>query len=249
MNQSSNLVFGAHAVIEALRSGKEFEKILLKKELSGEVLREVLKNAREKNITYQFVPNEKLDRLCHKNHQGIIAFISEIEYSKLEQIIPTLYEQGKEPFILVLDHITDVRNFGSIARSAEGAGVHAIVIPEKGAAQINADAIKTSSGALHNIPVCRVQNLVNTIIYLAGSGLKIISASEKGNEIYSKANYQGPVAIVMGAEDTGVNKEILRKSDQIVNIPLFGKVQSLNVSVASALILYEVVRQRIENYK
>ncbi len=238
------MIFGSHAVIEAIRSGKEFEKIIMKKELSGELLRELLKAVRDRNIPYQFVPNEKLDRLTRKNHQGVIAFISEIEYQQLESILPMLYDKGIDPFILVLDQITDVRNFGSIARTAECAGIHAIVIPEKGAAQINADAIKTSSGALHIIPVCRVPNLIKTVQYLSESGLKIVAASEKGNELYSKINYNGPVAIIMGAEDTGVSNDILRKAGNIVKIPLSGKVESLNVAVATGIILFEAIRQK-----
>ncbi len=239
-----NLIFGAHAVIEAIRAGKEIERLILKKELSGEVLREILIAARERDIPYQFVPIERMNRISSKNHQGVIAYISPIEYQPLENVLPGLFERGIDPFILILDHITDVRNFGSIARTAECAGVHAIVIPDKGAAQINADAIKTSSGALLNIPICRTNNLTKAVQLCAESGLKVIAASEKGYEIYSNADYSGPIAIVMGAEDEGVASEIIRKADQIVKIPLFGKVESLNVAVATGLILYEVVRCR-----
>ncbi len=239
-----NFIFGAHAVIEALRAGKEFEKIIMKKELSGDTLREVLKISRERNIPYQFVPLDRLNRLTSKNHQGVVAYISSIEYQPIEQIIPNLFEKGIDPFILMLDHITDVRNFGSIARTAECAGVHAIVIPDKGSAQINADAIKTSSGALHTIPICRAGNLNSVLQFCSNSGLKIIAASEKGSEVYSKIDYSGPVLIVMGSEDEGVASDILRKANNIAKIPLFGKVESLNVSVATGLILYEVVRQK-----
>jgi len=245
MKYQSKLIFGTHAVIEAIRSGKEIEKLILKKDLSGEPLREILKASRERDIPYQFVPIERLDRITQKNHQGVIAYIAEIEYQKLEQVIPFIYEQGKTPFILVLDHITDVRNFGSIARTAECAGVDAIVIPEKGAAQINEDAMKTSSGALNSINVCRVNNLSKAIQFLSESGLKIIAATEKGNDFYTQPDYSGPVAIIMGAEDTGVSSEIIRKADAIVKIPLYGKVSSLNVAVASGLMLYEVVKKRI----
>jgi 23S rRNA (guanosine2251-2'-O)-methyltransferase len=239
-----NMIFGSHAVIEAMRSGKEIDRLFLKKELSGELLREIIKASREFDIPYQFVPNEKLDRITKKNHQGVIAYISEVEYQKIEQLLPMLYEQGVEPFILVLDHVTDVRNFGSIARTAECAGVHAIIIPDKGAAQINADAVKTSSGALHTIPVCRVTNLTQAVQFLMDSGLKVFAATEKGHEMYNEVDYKGPVAIVMGAEDIGVTYEIIRKSSHNVKIPLFGKVQSLNVAVATGLILYEVVKSR-----
>jgi 23S rRNA (guanosine2251-2'-O)-methyltransferase len=242
---TNNIIFGSHPVIEALRSGKDIEKLLLKKDLSGEVLREVLKYSRELDIPYQFVPNEKLDRITRKNHQGIIAFVSEIEYQKLEQIIPMIYEDGKEPFILILDHITDVRNFGSIARTAECAGIHAIVIPDKGSAHINADAVKTSSGALNVVPVCRVNSISKAIDYLKDSGLKIIAASEKGKELFYKADLSGPVAIISGSEDVGVSAEIMNKADKIVKIPMFGKIESLNVSVATALIVYEAIRSRL----
>lgn len=242
---ASNIIFGSHPVIEAIRSGKEIEKLLLKKDLSGDVLREVLKASRERDIPYQFVPQEKLDRITRKNHQGIIAFVSEIEYQKLEQLIPMIYENGEEPFILVLDHITDVRNFGSIARTAECAGVHAIVIPDKGSAQINEDAIKTSSGALNIVPVCRVNSISKTIDYLKDSGLKIFVASEKGKELFNNADLHGPVAIVAGSEGVGVSSEIRNKANQIIKIPMFGKIESLNVSVATALVVYEVVRNRL----
>lgn len=239
------MIFGAHAVIEALRAGKEIEKILMKKDLMGDVLREVLKSARERDIPYQFVPAEKLDRVTQKNHQGVIAFISEIEYQKLEQVLPMLYEQGIDPFILVLDHVTDVRNFGSIARTAECAGVHAIVVPDKGAAGINADAMKASAGALNIIQVCRVNNLAKAVDYLKESGLKIFAASEKGKQLYSQADYSGPVCIVMGAEDKGVSYDILNKTTEVVKIPLLGKVDSLNVAVACGLILFEVVKTKL----
>jgi 23S rRNA (guanosine2251-2'-O)-methyltransferase len=245
MKIQSKLIFGTHAVIEAIRSGKEIEKLVLKKELSGEPLREIIKASRERDIPYQFVPIERMDRITQKNHQGVIAYIAEIEYQKIEQVIPYIYEQGKTPFILVLDHITDVRNFGSIARTAECAGVDAIVIPEKGAAQINADAIKTSSGALHSMNVCRVNSLEKAIQFLSESGLSVVAASEKGNEFYTQPNYSGPIAIVMGAEDKGISPEIIRKADSIVKIPLYGNVGSLNVAVASGLMLYEVVKQRL----
>ena len=242
--QQPNMIFGSHAVIEAMRSGKEIERLFLKKELQGELLRELLKGARERDIPYQFVPIEKLDRITKKVHQGVIAYISEVEYQKIEQLLPMLYEQGVEPFILLLDHVTDVRNFGSIARTAECAGVHAIVIPDKGAAQINADAIKTSSGALSIIPVCRANNLTKTIKFLSDSGLTIVAASEKADKLYNEINYKGPVAIVMGAEDKGVSFEIQRYAHHFVKIPILGKVESLNVAVASGLMLYEVVKQR-----
>jgi 23S rRNA (guanosine2251-2'-O)-methyltransferase len=241
---SEQMIFGSHSVIEALRSGKEIEKILMKKDLMGEVLREVLKTARERNIPYQMVQADRLDYITQKNHQGIIAFISPIEYQPIEQVIPAIYEKGEVPLILILDHITDVRNMGAIARTAECAGVHAIIVPDKGSAQINADAIKTSSGALNIIPMCRVSDLVKTTRFLQDSGLKIIAASEKASELYYQANYKGPLAIIMGAEDTGIMPTLLKFTDNVVRIPLKGEIESLNVSVAAGLMLFEAVRQR-----
>jgi 23S rRNA (guanosine2251-2'-O)-methyltransferase len=244
MVKSKNLIFGTRAVIEALRAGTDIERVLIKKEPGGEAIGELMKALRESTVPYQYVPIEKLNSITQKNHQGIIAFISEVEYQRIEQIIPFLFEKGETPFILVLDHITDVRNFGSIARTADCAGVHAIVIPDRGAAQINADAVKTSSGALEHVCICRTSNLPQTVKYLSDSGLKIISASEKGGDLYYQPDYSTPVAIVMGAEDKGISPDIRMLSHQTVKIPLFGKVESLNVAVASGLLLYEVVRQR-----
>lgn len=243
--QLPKLVFGIHAVLEAVRSGKEIERLIIKKEMSGEALRELMKACRDRNIPYQFVPIDRFDRITRKNHQGLVAYMAEIEYQPLEMVISAIFEAGREPAILVLDHITDVRNFGSIARTAECAGFDAIVIPDKGAAQINSDAIKTSSGALHNINVCRVINLTNTVKYLKECGLKVFAATEKAKTPYYKTDMRGPVAIVMGAEDTGITPEILRYADELVQIPMIGKTSSLNVSVAAGIILYEAVKQRL----
>ncbi|HEY9123400.1 MAG TPA: 23S rRNA (guanosine(2251)-2'-O)-methyltransferase RlmB [Bacteroidales bacterium] len=242
------LVFGIHAVLEAVRSGKEIEKLIIKKEMSGEALRELMKACRERNIPYQFVPVDRFDRITRKNHQGLIAYMAEIEYQPLEMVVSAVFEDGREPAILILDHITDVRNFGSIARTAECAGFDAIAIPDKGAAQINSDAIKTSSGALHNINICRVTNLTNAVKYLKDCGLKVFAATEKAKQPYYKTNMKGPVAIVLGAEDAGISPEILRYADELVQIPMIGKTSSLNVSVAAGIIIYEVVKQRLSDF-
>jgi len=237
-------IFGIHPIIEAIRAGQEIDKLLLKKDLGNELLRQLHKEARDAGVPVQFVPMEKLDSISRKNHQGAIAIVSAVEYTRIEQVIPMIYEEGRIPLILVLDHITDVRNFGSVARTAECAGVDAIVIPSKGAATINADAIKTSSGALNAIAVCRVESLVQATTYLKEAGLQIVAASEKGNTLYHAIPYNLPTAIIMGAEDTGVSNELLNLSSQIVKIPVIGKVESLNVAVASGVMLYEVQRQR-----
>ena len=238
------VVYGLHSVIEAIKAGKEIDKVLVKKGLGGELFMELYRLMVKDQIPYQFVPMEKLNRVTPKNHQGVVAYLQIVEYQKIEQIIPFLFDQGKNPFILVLDHVTDVRNFGSIARTAECAGVDAIIIPDKGAAQINSDAVKTSAGALHTIPVCRVPNLKNAIKFLSESGLQIIAATEKAHKTHFIIDYTAPVAIILGAEDTGISKEILALSNEQVSIPIRGKIESLNVSNAAAVMLYEAVRQR-----
>jgi 23S rRNA (guanosine2251-2'-O)-methyltransferase len=240
----SEFIFGLHTVIEAINSGKEIEKILARKGLQGELYHKLTDLAHKMQIPLQLVPVEKIDRITRKNHQGIVAFISPIVYFNIEEITPKLFEEGKTPLLLILDQITDVRNFGAIARSAELAGVDAIIIPEKGAAQINSDALKTSAGALHLIPVCRVKNLVSTVKFLKNSGLKIVAATEKGGKFYDETNMTDPVAIIIGSEDLGIEAGLLRIADEWVKIPQKGKIESLNVSVAAGIIIYEVVRQR-----
>ncbi|HPF50891.1 MAG TPA: 23S rRNA (guanosine(2251)-2'-O)-methyltransferase RlmB, partial [Draconibacterium sp.] len=176
--------------------------------------------------------------------QGVLAFISPIEFDNIETILPGIYESGKSPLLLVLDQITDVRNFGAIVRSAECAGVQAVIIPEKGMARIGADAIKTSAGAIHHLPICKVKNLEQTVRYLKESGVEIVAATEKGNTVYTNAVLTGPLAIILGSEDTGISDNLLRLADQQLKIPILGKIESLNVSVSAALMIYEAVRQR-----
>jgi 23S rRNA (guanosine2251-2'-O)-methyltransferase len=192
----------------------------------------------------QKVPLEKLNRITRKNHQGAIAFVSAIHYAKLENVIADTFEKGEIPFILILDRVTDVRNFGAIARTAECAGVHAIVLPSRGAAQINADAMKTSSGALNFIPVCREDSLIQTIDFLQNSGLRVVACTEKAKSTIYEIDYKDPIAIIMGSEEDGITDEIIRKSDEIAKIPQAGQVGSLNVSVAAGVIIFETVRQR-----
>lgn len=242
--KEKELIFGIRAVIEAIEAGKDIDKVLVKRELSGELFMELQQLLREREIPMQRVPLERIDRVTRKNHQGVIAFTSAVAYQKLEHIIPLLYEQGKNPLILVLDGLTDVRNFGAIARTCEVAGVDAIVIPSKGSVTVNADAVKTSAGALHSIPVCREQSLREAIIFLKNSGVKVVTATEKASAYYTESDLTLPVAIVMGAEDTGVAADHLRVSDELVRIPQFGTIQSLNVSVAAGVLIYEVIRQR-----
>ncbi len=237
-----DMVFGVQSVLETIRAGKEIDKILILREL-GNI--ELLEFARIKGIPTQKVPKEKLDRITRKNHQGVIAFVSAIHYSKMEDVVANIYEQGTVPLILILDRITDVRNFGAIARTAEVAGVQLIVIPSKGAAQINADAMKTSSGALNFIPVSRVESLDSAIEYLQNSGIQVIGCTEKADEPMYKIDFTAPTAIVMGSEEDGLSDQILRKVDGYASIPQSGRIGSLNVSVACGVVLFEAIRQRI----
>lgn len=242
--KEKEMIFGIRAVIEAIEAGKEIDKVIMRRDLQGDLAKELLSVSKTNNIFVQRVPVERLDRFTHKNHQGVIAFVSAITYEKIADIVPFLYENGKDPFIILLDGITDVRNFGAIARTCEVAGVDAIVIPARGSVTVNADAVKTSAGALMKIPVCKEESLTETIQFLKNSGVKVIAASERGAQNYTEVEYQGPIAIVMGAEDTGVSNENLRIADNLVKIPQFGTIGSLNVSVAAGVLIYEVIRQR-----
>jgi 23S rRNA (guanosine2251-2'-O)-methyltransferase len=242
--KEKDMIFGIRAVIEAIKADKEFDKIFIRRDMSNELSRELYAALAGKQVPVVKVPTEKLNRLTMKNHQGVIAFITPVVYQRIEDIIPTLYEQGKTPFIVVLDSVTDVRNFGAIARTCECAGVDAIVIPVRGGAASNADAIKTSAGALLNIPVCREPNLTEALKFMRSSGLSVIAATEKAAQNYTEANYNVPLAIVMGAEDIGIAPENLRICDEMVCIPIKGSIASLNVSVAAGILIYEALKQR-----
>jgi 23S rRNA (guanosine2251-2'-O)-methyltransferase len=239
-----DIVFGLRPVIEAVEAGTDIEKVFFKKGLQGDLFHSLLNMLKKNQIPFQFVPVEKLNRISRINHQGVIAQISGISYQNISQIIPALYENAETPFILVLDNITDVRNFGAIARSAECAGVHAILIPSKGGAMIGPDAMKTSAGALHTIPVCRTENLTESLVFLRESGLKLVAATEKSATTYHGADLTGPVALIMGSEDLGISAAVLVMSDTKISIPVFGKIGSLNVSAAASVLIYEIIRQR-----
>ncbi len=242
---SGTMIYGIHAVTEAIRAGKEIDKLFLQEGLKSDLSAELRRITKENDVLYMMVPGAKLDRIAAgKNHQGCVAFISSITYFQIEELLPTIFEAGRTPLLLILDRITDVRNFGAIARSAECAGVDAIIIPSRGAAQVGADAIKTSAGALHAIPICRESNLKDTIDFLKASGLRIASCTEKGSTPHHKTELSGPLAIVMGSEEDGISSEYLKRSDVRVQIPMRGKISSLNVSVATGIILFEVLRQR-----
>lgn len=240
-----NLIFGIRAVIEAIDAGKVIDKILLQKGLSNELFNQLRKALQGKDIPYQFVPPEKIRRITDKNHQGVIAYLAEVTYYNTEDVLTQVFEKGKTPLVLILDRITDVRNFGAIARSAECAGADFIIIPSRGAAQINGDAIKTSAGALHRLPVCREDNLKTTIEYLKESGLQVVACHEKTEKLIYDADFKKPTAIIMGSEENGISGEYLKRSDVQVKIPMPGNIASLNVSVATGIVLFEAVHQRM----
>ena len=242
--EKNEMIFGIRAVIEAVEAGKEIDKILIKKDLQGDLAKELFDLIKGRGFFVQRVPVERLNRITRKNHQGVIAFISAVSYQRLGDLIPSLFEEGKGPFIVLLDGVTDVRNFGAIARTCECTGVDAIVLPERGSVSVNADAVKTSAGALLHIPVCRERSIHSAIRYLKDSGIKVVAASEKAVTNYTRVDYTVPVAVVMGAEDTGVDADNLRLCDEMVAIPQVGNIGSLNVSVAAGVMMYEVVRQR-----
>ncbi len=244
MVKNEQVIFGIHAVLEAVNAGKDIDKVLIKRGDGSDLLKKLQAQLRQLSIPVQQVPIEKLNRVTGKNHQGVIAYISHISYSDITNLLPAIYEAGEDPLILLLDEVSDVRNFGAIARSAECAGVHAIVIPFSGSAAINADAIKTSAGALHRIPVCRQRDLITVARFLRESGLKVFAATEKAEESLFDADMTGPAAIVLGSEDRGISADLLKNVDHWVSIPMKGTIASLNVSVAAGVMLFEALRQR-----
>lgn len=237
-------IFGTRAVIEAVKNKKPIERVLFKKGLDNDLYHQLFSLVKADNIPFQFVPVEKINRITQKNHQGVVALVSAVEFAEIDTVLPGIFEAGVDPFLLILDSITDVRNFGAIVRTAECAGVHAIIIPEKGMARIGADAVKTSAGAIHSIPICKVADLAGTVSFLKNSGIKIVAATEKATKNYTESSMNSPLAIVMGAEDKGISSSILKQANEQVQIPIRGTIESLNVSVAAALMIYEAVRQR-----
>jgi len=239
-----NFIFGIHAVREAIAAGKNIDKVLIRRGAGSDLFRDLLGDLNQLDIPLQQVPVEKLNRITRKNHQGVVAWLSQVSYSDITTILPGIYESGEDPLILLLDGVSDVRNFGAIARSAECAGVHAIVIPFSGSAAINSDAIKTSAGALHRIPVCRHRDLVSVTKFLKDSGLSLYAATEKAERVLFETDMTGPAGIIMGSEDRGVSYALLKDAETWVSIPMKGSISSLNVSVAAGIMLFEVVRQR-----
>lgn len=243
--EETNLIFGTRAVIEAIKAGKDIEKIFIQKGLSNDLYHQLRQALRGQTAPIQIVPAEKLKRITDKNHQGVVAYLTEIAYYNTEDLLTDVFEQGKPPLLLILDRVTDVRNFGAIARGAECAGVDFIIIPSRGAAQINGDAIKTSAGALHRLKVCREDNLKTILEYLKEAGLQIISCHEKTGNLIYEADFTQPTAVIMGSEENGISNEYLKRSDMQVKIPMAGEIASLNVSVATGIVLFEAVKQRL----
>lgn len=239
-----DIIYGIRPIIEAIQANKTIDKVLIQRGIGGELMRELTYLIREHNVPMQIVPIEKLHRTVTGNHQGAVAYISAVDYASIFDVIPTIYESGQDPFILVLDRITDVRNLGAIIRTAECAGVHAVVIPAHNSAQINEDAVKTSAGAIHNVPICRHTNLKEVFNYLKEAGISIVGATEKAKKLYYDADYCQPLCIVMGNEGEGISPEYFNYFSDHVKIPLMGTIDSLNVSVATGVVLYEAMRHR-----
>lgn len=239
-----DVIFGTRAVTEAIHAGREIDKILIQRDVNNELIKELLQAAKAAQIHVVRVPEGKLNRITRKNHQGVVAHLSAISYASLDHVIDSCYAEGKSPLLLILDQITDVRNFGAIARTAECSGIDALVIPEKGSAQINAEAVKTSAGALNFIPVVRVRNLFYACRDLQKMGLTLVAVTEKTEREMYEADLAVPVALILGAEDTGISTDLLQIADEQVKIPMAGNIESLNVSVSAGVAIYEAVRQR-----
>lgn len=242
-NKETDFIFGLHPVLEAIKAQKNIEKLLIQK--GGANANELINRATAAQIPFQIVPAEKLAKLTRKNHQGVIGFIANINYSNYQDIISDVFEKGQTPLVLILDKVTDVRNFGAICRTAECAGVHTIIIPDKGSARINSDAVKTSAGALNYIPICREHNLKNVINDLKDFGLQVIACTEKTDKFAFDIDLTGPTAIIMGSEEEGISPEYMKLCSAKAKIPMYGNIGSLNVGVASAVIVYEAIRQRM----
>ena len=244
--KNSNLIYGIRAVTEAINNEKDIDKVVFQRGISGPIFKELFALVRERNIPFQYVPIERLNRYTHGNHQGVVAFVSPIPYQSIYDILPCIYENGRVPFLLLLDRITDVRNMGAIVRSAECAGVDAVIIPSKNSAQINEDAVKTSAGALFSTPICRHDNLVEIVEYLQQSGIQVLGSNEKATNICYDINFTLPTCIVMGNEYEGIAPVLAQSCDNMIRIPMADNtsIESLNVSVATGIMLFEVCRQR-----
>ncbi len=240
-----NIVYGFRPILEAIDNGKTIDKVLFQKGLKGDLFKHLFIKVRENKIPFQYVPIEKLNKITRNNHQGALAYISSIEYQSVFDILPMVFDEGRVPLILILDKITDVRNIGAITRSAECAGVDAVVLPLKGGAQLNEDAVKSSCGAIFKVPICRHSNLVEVIRYCKDSGLQVVAVTEKAGNMHFEKDFKLPTCLIMGNEYEGIAWDYQRECDDAVKIPMVGTINSLNVSVATGIVLFEVVKQRL----
>lgn len=242
--EKAETIFGTRAVIEAIKAGREIEKIYIQSGLNNDLIKELINTAATHKAPYSFIPQVKLDRLSNKNHQGVVCVLSAVQYVPLENIIDKCYSEGREPFFLIVDRVTDVRNFGALARTAECAQVDAMIIADKGNAPITGDAMKTSAGALNHLTVCRVKDMKKTFQLLKDNGIQIIACTEKATNTIYQIDLNTPVAIILGSEEDGISPQMLKDADHLAKIPLMGSIESLNVSVAAGIVVYEKIRQR-----
>lgn len=242
--EKEHQIFGIRAIIEAIQAGKEVDKVFIQKEISGELMKDLMKVMKRANINFSYVPVEKLNRLTPNNHQGAVATISPIGFIELEHLVESTIASGTKPLFLILDQISDARNFGAIIRTAECTGVNGIIVQKSGSAPVNGDTVKTSAGAVFNVPICKVEHIKDAIFYLQGSGIKTVAATEKTDQNIYDVALNEPVAIIMGSEERGINPSVLKIVDEKAKLPMFGSIGSLNVSVACGAFLYETVRQR-----
>jgi 23S rRNA (guanosine2251-2'-O)-methyltransferase len=242
--EKENLIFGIRAIIEAVQAGKSVDRVFLQSDAQGELMKDLLKVLKRGNINFTYVPVEKLNRLTPNNHQGAVATISPIGFLTIEELVTATLESQDKPLFLILDQISDARNFGAIIRTAECTGVHGIIIQKSGAAPVNGDTVKTSAGAVFNIPICKVEHIKDAVFYLQGSGIKTVAATEKTEQLIYELNLNEPLAIIMGSEERGINPSVLKLVDEKAKLPMYGTIGSLNVSVACGAFLYEAMRQR-----
>jgi 23S rRNA (guanosine2251-2'-O)-methyltransferase len=243
--QKDTTIFGIRAIIEAIKSGENIDKVFLQKGLKGDLFVELEQLVRKEQLNISYVPVEKLNRLTKKNHQGAVAQIAPITFYDIEDLVLTVMESGKTPLFLLLDQLSDVRNFGAIIRTAECTGVSGIIIQKKGGAPVNGDTVKTSAGAIFKIPICKVDHIKDAVFHLQASGIRVIAATEKTDQLLYEVSFKEPCAIIMGSEDRGINPSVLSVVDDKAKLPILGEIESLNVSVACGAFLYEAVRQRL----
>lgn len=244
MNETTT-IFGLRAVMEAIQNNESIDKIYIQKGLSGHLFQELQQHLSSKEYNLSYVPIEKLNKLVKGNHQGVVAKISPVEFKSLEEIVEQVQENSTAPLFLLLDQIDDVRNFGAIIRTAECCGVNAIIVQKKGGAPITADTVKTSAGAIFNIPIAKVDHIKDAIYYLQSSGIKVLAATEKTDDLIYDKDLSQSLALVMGNEGRGINPSVLKIVDEKAKLPMKGSIGSLNVSVACGAFLYEVLRQRL----